>query len=225
MVSIRKYVKKFPRLHNLLSGVNKALFPLPPAITGTNNIISNNGRFTNVEFNIVGNDNEISIGNNTFLNNTLIYIRGDNHRLLIEEDCFFEGELWIEDDNCSLIIRKGTSIERAHLAVTERGSKLEIQQDCMLARHIEIRTGDSHSIIDLQTGKRINQAADILLKEHVWVGAHAKILKGVTIGNNSVIATASLVTSDIPPHTIAGGVPAKVIRENVDWKRERLAGD
>ena len=193
------------------------------SIKGRDNKFINEGLFNNVIIDIEGHSNEVRIEKNTTINNTLIYIRGDHHRLIINENCFFgEGELWIEDHHCTLIIHEYTTIERAHLAVTEPFSKLEIHKDCMLAKHVEIRTGDSHSIIDLVTGERINKAADVTLETHVWVGAHAKILKGVTIGNNSVIGTSSIVTKDVPANSIVAGVPAKLIRSGIDWKRERI---
>ena len=113
-------------------------------------------------------------------------------------------------------------LKRGHLAVTEPGSVLEIHKDCMLANHIEIRTGDSHSIIDVATGKRINNASNVTIQDHVWVGAHAKILKGVTIGHNSIIGTGAIVTCDIPPHVVAAGVPAKVVKNGIDWRRQRI---
>jgi carbonic anhydrase/acetyltransferase-like protein (isoleucine patch superfamily) len=195
----------------------------PYLIKGLNNSIVNYGILKSVIIDIVGNNNEISIGKNTIINNTLIYIRGDGHRLIIEDNCYFgEGEMWIEDKNGQLIIRNKTTVERGHLAVTEPYSRLEIKEDCMLARHVEIRTGDSHSILDLRTGERINKAANVTLEEHVWVGAHAIILKGVTVGNNSIIGTSSVVNKDIPANSIAAGIPAKVIRTNIDWKRERI---
>jgi acetyltransferase-like isoleucine patch superfamily enzyme len=99
---------------------------------------------------------------------------------------------------------------------------MEIHKDCMLAKYVEIRTGDSHSIVDKETGKRINKAANVCIEEHVWIGAHAKILKGVTIGNNSVIGTASVVTKDVPEGSIASGVPARVIRTGISWDRKRI---
>jgi len=216
MKSLKQYLKQLPLIGNLFSNEKNS-------IKGLNNTIVNEGIFNNVVFDIAGNNNEIRIGKNTSVNNALIFIRGDYHKIIIEDNCFFgKGELWIEDDHGSITIHSHTTIEHAHLAVTEPQSILEIHRDCMLAKHIEIRTGDSHSIIDAISGERINRAANVTLKEHVWIGAHAIILKGVTIENNSVIGTASLVTSNIPANSIAAGVPAKVIRSNVDWKRQRI---
>lgn len=212
-----------PILDVLIPQMQQARKRKANSIVGTNNVINNDGIFSNVVFDILGNDNAINIGKNSYINNALIFIRGNRHRINIGENCFFgEGEFWLEDSDCTLIIHNKTTIEHAHLAVTEPFSILEIHEDCMLAKHVEIRTGDSHSIIDLQTGERINKAANVTLEKHVWIGAHAKVLKGVTIGNNSIVGTGSLVTTDIPANSIAAGVPAKVIKTNVDWKRERL---
>lgn len=52
----------------------------------------------------------------------------------------------------------------------------------------------------------------IIIEEDVWVGANAMILKGVTVGKGAVIAAGSVVTEDVPPYSIVGGVPAKVIK-------------
>lgn len=54
--------------------------------------------------------------------------------------------------------------------------------------------------------------APIVLGRNVWVGSNATILQGVTVGDNAVIAAGAVVTKDVEPATIVGGVPAKVIR-------------
>lgn len=108
------------------------------------------------------------------------------------------------------------------MAVTEPHSRIEIYDDCMLANNIEIRTVDSHSIIDSNTGQKINPAKNVILQSHVWVGAHVIILKRVTISSNSVIGTSSVVTNSIPGNCIAAGIPAKVIKTGINWKRERF---
>jgi len=55
-------------------------------------------------------------------------------------------------------------------------------------------------------------AAPITIEENVWIGAAATILPGVTIGADSVVAAGAVVADDVPPATLVGGVPAKVIR-------------
>ena len=53
---------------------------------------------------------------------------------------------------------------------------------------------------------------DTVLEGDNWIGANATILKGVTIGEGAIVASNSLVTKDVPPYSIVGGVPAKVIK-------------
>ena len=56
---------------------------------------------------------------------------------------------------------------------------------------------------------------DVVIEEDVWCGANVTILKGVTIGRGSIIAAGAVVTKDIPRYSIAGGVPAKVIKKRL----------
>ncbi len=53
---------------------------------------------------------------------------------------------------------------------------------------------------------------DVTIGENVWIGAKCLILKGVTIGNNAVIAAGSVVTRSVPENTLVGGNPARVIK-------------
>jgi acetyltransferase-like isoleucine patch superfamily enzyme len=56
------------------------------------------------------------------------------------------------------------------------------------------------------------QGAPVIIGDDVWIGAHAVVLKGVTIGNGAIIAAGAVVTSDVAPLAIAGGVPARVLK-------------
>ena len=53
---------------------------------------------------------------------------------------------------------------------------------------------------------------DVIIEEGVWIGCNVTILKGVTIGRGSVIAAGALVTKNVPPYAIVGGVPASIIK-------------
>jgi acetyltransferase-like isoleucine patch superfamily enzyme len=93
-------------------------------------------------------------------------------------------------------------------------SKIYIGKGCAIARDVIIRDFDAHTIE--QEGFEI--AKPITIGNHVWVGNRAMILKGVTIGDGAIIAAGAIVTKNVPARSVVGGVPAKVIKENVSWK-------
>lgn len=70
---------------------------------------------------------------------------------------------------------------------------------------------DSKNITDAWENK-----GDIIIGNDVWIGYEAVILSGVTIGDGAIIGARAVVTKDIPPYTIVGGVPAKPIRKRFD---------
>lgn len=55
-----------------------------------------------------------------------------------------------------------------------------------------------------------------VLEDDVWIGARVTILKGVRIGRGSIVAAGAVVTRDVPPYSVVGGVPAKLIRKRFD---------
>ena len=89
---------------------------------------------------------------------------------------------------------------------------ITIGKDACISNEVIIRDNDAH-MIDGNMSK-----AEIVIGDHVWVGARSIILKGVTIGNGAIIAAGSVVTHDVPENVLVGGVPAKIIRQNVVWK-------
>lgn len=70
---------------------------------------------------------------------------------------------------------------------------------------------DAKNITDAWENK-----GDIVIGNDVWIGYHALILSGVTVGDGAIIGTNAVVTKDVPPYTIVGGVPAKPIRKRFD---------
>jgi acetyltransferase-like isoleucine patch superfamily enzyme len=220
---IKNMIKKTRLLHLVVIKFQRLWNRYKIPILGKNNVIINKGFLLNVKFDIVGDNNVIEIMQGSILSDMLIYMRGNNHSFKIGEKCYYKGgNVWFEDNHCEIEIGQNTTIESADLAVTEPYRKISIGNDCMFAYAIEFRTGDSHSIIDNETKERINPAKNVVVGNHVWIGAHSIILKGVNIGNNSVIGTNSLVTKSIPNNCIAGGIPSKILKTNVDWVRERI---
>ncbi|MDE6691318.1 MAG: sugar O-acetyltransferase, partial [Clostridia bacterium] len=86
---------------------------------------------------------------------------------------------------------------------------IEIGDNVLIGQQVVIATLDH----DLNPEKRANMLpASVKIGNCVWVGAHATILSGVTIGDGAVIAAGAVVTKDVPANTVVGGVPAKIIK-------------
>jgi acetyltransferase-like isoleucine patch superfamily enzyme len=130
---------------------------------------------------------------------------------------------WIEDNNNTIFVGENSGIGDAHLAVTENNTSIKIGNNCIFAKGIKIRTGDSHSILDAVSGKRINCAENVTIEDHVWIGSQVSVLKGALICKDSIVATRSVVTkSFFNTGVLLGGIPAKEIKSDVMWSEERI---
>lgn len=114
------------------------------------------------------------------------------------------------------------------------GDKLKIGKFCSIACGAKfLFTSANHTLRSLSTypfpiffeewgldAKNICEAwdnkGDIVIGNDVWIGFEAVILSGVTIGDGAIIGTRAVVTKDVPPYTIVGGIPAKPIRKRFD---------
>ena len=101
----------------------------------------------------------------------------------------------------------------------ESRNSIVIGDGCLISDQIELRSSDSHAIIALESGAVINIPASILLEPRVWLSQGVVVLKNVTIGQGSIVATRSVVTKNVPPFCLATGVPARVTRTAVSWHR------
>lgn len=194
-------------------------------VKGDGNVIRHDGaKLWNVRLEVYGDNNTVEIGEGCVVKNVRFYIRGSGHRIQIENGVRFHhgAQIWMEDHDGTLSIGEKTTFEDVHLAVTEPGSTLTIGKECMFAYDIDVRTGDSHSILDAE-GKRINYAQDVAIGDRVWVAAHSLIMKGVIIREDSIVAGGAVVTRPFDqPGVILGGNPAKIIKENISWLRRRI---
>src|ERR1700724_3194121 len=87
---------------------------------------------------------------------------------------------------------------------------LDIADDVMIGPNVSIIT--SGHPVEPSRRRAFTIAKPIVIERNVWIAAGATIIGGVTVGENSVVAAGSVVTKKVPPHTLAGGNPARVIR-------------
>ena len=104
------------------------------------------------------------------------------------------------------------------------GKRVFINMGCCFQDQGGITIGDDvligHQVViatlnhDMDPAKRGNMTpAPVKIGSRVWIGAHATILPGVTVGENAVIAAGAVVTKDVPANTVVAGVPAKIIKK------------
>jgi len=114
-----------------------------------------------------------------------------------------------------ILIGDGTRIQPQ--VVISSNKRIEIGKSCLFATGVTIKDSDGHKIGyggELPT----HIIKDVVIKDHCWIGQHAMVLKGVTVGKGAVIAAGSIVTKDVKERTLVGGVPAQVLKENVLWE-------
>lgn len=186
--------------------------------------IVNRGAFRINKY-IVGGGCSLYIGRDSVLDHVQIHIVGYNNTIIVGERCYIgrNCSLFLEGNNTAIII--GNECNFTHdtqLCVQEDDSKIEIGKDCMFSHHINVRTSDSHLIYDVQTGKRMNPPQKVTVGDHVWVAPEVKIMKGCSIGQGSIIGSCAIVTKDVPINSLVVGIPAKVVKSNISWKRDKL---
>lgn len=174
---------------------------------------------------ICGSNNLISIGAKCKLSNPVFHIYGNNNVITVHDGCTIgKGcSFWMEGNNIRISIgENSTFVQFIHFNAQEDGTKIDVGEDCMFSNHIIVRTSDSHPIYDIESQERINSAKDVVIGNHVWIAPDSKIMKGALIGPGCVIGSNSIVTKEIPAHTLAVGAPAKVVKQSIRWTREGI---
>ena len=184
--------------------------------------------FINSIINVDGNNNYIEILScNHKIIDLKIKIRGDNNKIVISNSSKKIENLSITSirgGNIDIYIDEEFGCEGCDINMNDGYEKLHIGKDCLFASGVKIRTSDGHAVIDLETDEVVNLPQDVVIGEHVWIGEDARILKGVNIPSHSIVGAYSVVTKffDVKDmYTLIAGVPAKVMKRNIDWNRRR----
>lgn len=117
-------------------------------------------------------------------------------------------------DGGKISIGDGTRINTRTQLISKQ--EIKIGRNCMIAQNVLIRDNDGHQL--LADGIFQNKTQPVAVGDNVWIGQNATILKGVTVGSGAIIAAGSVVTNNVPEKAVVAGVPAKVVKENIEWK-------
>lgn len=116
--------------------------------------------------------------------------------------------------DASIIIGRDVIINNSLVIIADK-DEIKIGANSLIGDHVKLYNSDFHPLNpeDRLMGRKNYQHAKINIGQNVWLGSFSIVLKGVTIGDNSVIGAGSVVVGDIPPNVVAAGNPAKVIKQ------------
>ena len=149
----------------------------------------------------------------------LPYIRGKG-QLLIGNNVYISGKIGIGFASSPTLesptLRIGNNSFIGHDCMFQMRKNITIGDHCLLAGGIIIQDNNGHPL-DPQSRKANQPVSDdevhpVIIKDGAWIGRRVMILKGVTVGENSVVGAGAVITKDIPDNAVAAGNPAKVIK-------------
>lgn len=133
----------------------------------------------------------------------------------------FETTGWVHmNPGTAVVVGRGATLKIGGATYFSGGTilcseSIDIGERCAIAWGVTIMDCDMHQIV--ADGEVLPHVAPVRIGDHVWIGAGARILKGVTVGDGAIVAGGAVVTKDVEPRTMVAGIPAAPVRKNVDW--------
>lgn len=162
---------------------------------------------------IIINDGTLWFGKSSIVNNkikTVLQLKDEGQLITTGNVYFLYGANIQVNDSGKFSIGPNTYFNTG--LIVRCYDDIEIGRDCAISFNVTIMDSDAHFI----NGNDVPQAVKI--GNHVLLCANSTILKGVCIGDGAIIAAGSVVTRDVPAYTMVGGIPAKILKQDVRWK-------
>ena len=148
------------------------------------------------------------------------YIRlADNSKWVCAEEVLLFFGTFIDVHKDALLESKFFSANTGSVIVV--GKHISLGHDVMMGRNIVVYDSDFHSIPG-EDGKPINFSKDVIIEDHVWLTNNVTVLKGVTMGKDSLISAMTLIRKDVPEKSLVAGIPGKVLKDDACWSREYI---
>jgi maltose O-acetyltransferase len=131
----------------------------------------------------------------------------------IDKTFRFNGERIVINGEGNVKLKEGSYLGAYSSISSNEGYIVEIGKNCAVSHNVRIYNNSYVTDQNFALMPRKLKFGNVIIGDNVWIGANVIILPNTVIGSNSVIGANSVVTGDIPPNSIASGIPCKVIRE------------
>ena len=168
-------------------------------------------------------------GNNHFFADSCAIILGDGatkEQVRLMDSCWLEGVIHVRTRGVVILHEHSRIAPSSQIMCVNR---IEVGAYTAIASGTTICDNNNHPVSPqyreyMRTTPRLNDArewkhsdnAPIIIGKNCWIGSNVRICKGVTIGDNAVVAACSVVTKDVPANSIVAGNPAKVVKTDID---------
>ena len=167
------------------------------------------------------------LGENSFIGHSCVFQGGGNKYIFIGDDtCLGAHNIlgcWVnyhgKRHNATIII--GNHCRISDYVQISSCEKVIIGDNALIGRFVYI-SDNNHGDTSIEalrlppSERELSIKGPVIIGKNVWIGDKATILSGVNVGEGSVIAANAVVTHDVPPYTVVGGIPARVIKTNID---------
>ncbi len=159
------------------------------------------------------------VGRNLNLFGGLPFISG-SLQISIGDDCRISGHTTFSGRSCTQQtpeLQVGNNVDIGWMSTIAVGQRVEIGNNVRIAGRALLAGYPGHPLDATARAAGLpetdDQVGDIILEDDVWLATNVSVLSGVRIGQGSIVATGSVVTHDLPAMVLAGGIPARVIRQ------------
>lgn len=130
---------------------------------------------------------------------------------------FYSNYAYIESRGVNSVIEINNNVKiNNNVCIVSDGEGIFIDENTLIGTNVTITDSNFHNLNPLFREFRDLNSKKVKIGKNVFIGSNVTILKGASIGDNSVIATGSIVTGLIPSNVIAGGIPCRVLK-NIDY--------
>ncbi len=191
--------------------------------------ISDSATFEKSIIKISGKGCSVSLGRARRYRGLLIQLDGNDQHVIIGETREHITNLKIfcqRGEGQSAVIGTGLRCNGMGIHMTDGSAGFKMGNDCMVSWEVRIRTSDGHAIIDIESGRAINTPQDVVIGDRVWLCEDVKILKGVVIPSDTIVASGSIIAKPFGPedsNSVIGGCPGRVLRRGVRWDKRSAA--
>ena len=155
---------------------------------------------------------KLFLGDRVFLGQRALFAAGQEaEKIVIGDDSHISRDVTIRTEKGSIRIGKKVNIGASSFLYGY--GDIDIGDYCLFANQVELITG-KHNYDDITRPMRFQgrTASKIIIGEDVWLGTHAVVIEGASIGKGAIIGAGAVVRGDIPDYAVAVGVPARVVR-------------